>query len=130
MRSSGEATAAGSCVPEAVADAAHGQDQLRSLRLLLELFAQVADVDVDRARVAVGGIAPYALEKHRAAEHSPRAASQRREHLELDVGEPHGLVAHLDLTAIEVDAQVAVLDRLLEALLGLSERRAAQDGSH
>ena len=54
-------------LPEAVADAAHGEDQLGLARVALELLAQVADVDVDRARLAVVGVAPERLEQHPAA---------------------------------------------------------------
>src|SRR3712207_7573494 len=57
----------------------HGEDQLGVARVLLELLAQVADVDVDRARVAVGGVAPDALEQHRAAEHAARSEEHTSE---------------------------------------------------
>src|SRR4051794_7556662 len=91
-------------VPEVVADPAHGEDQLGLLRVLLDLLAQVADVNVDRARIAVGGVAPQALEQHRAAEHAARGARQDREDLELDIGELDLGAAHLDLALAEVDS--------------------------
>src|SRR5689334_24961513 len=72
---------------EAVADAAHSEEELRLLGVALELLAQVADVDVDGARVAVLGVAPDVLEQRLAAEHAARRARQRREDLELDVGD-------------------------------------------
>src|SRR3712207_9228544 len=74
----------------------HGEDQLGVARVLLELLAQVADVDVDRARVAVGGVAPDALEQHRAAEHAAGVARQGGEDLELHVGQPGGLATHVE----------------------------------
>ena len=100
------------------------------MALGLELLAQVADVHVDRARVAVGGVAPDALEQHRAAEHAAGVARERGQDLELHVGEPHGLVARGHLAALEVDHQLALADRLLELLVGLRQRRAPQHGLH
>ncbi len=55
---------------EAVADAAHGEEELGLLRVALDLLAQVADVDVDGARVAVLGVAPDVLEQRLAGEHA------------------------------------------------------------
>src|SRR3954447_16502961 len=72
-----------SAVPEAVADAPHGQDVLRRPRLVLELLAKVADVDVDRPRVAVVGALPERLEQHPAAEHAPWGRREGAEELEL-----------------------------------------------
>src|SRR4051795_11427236 len=71
-------------VAEAIADAAHREDVLGLLGVDLELLAQVADVDVDRARVAVGRVPPHAREQHVAREHTARAGGERAEDLELD----------------------------------------------
>ena len=76
-------------VAEAVADAAHGEEVLGVLRVALELLAQVADVHVDRARVAVGAVAPDAREQHVARQHAARAGGQREQDLELDEGGLH-----------------------------------------
>ena len=116
-------------VPEAVAHAAHGEDQLGRLGLGLELLAQVADVHVDRARVAVGGVAPDALEQHRAAEHPARGARQRGEDLELDVGEPHALAAHR--TTRRFSKSICRSPSSIgssKLLLGRRQRGAAQHG--
>src|SRR4051795_10183924 len=72
-------------VAEAVADAAHGEDVVRLLGVRLELLAQVADVDVDRARVAEGRVPPYAREQHVAREHATGTLGERVQDLELDV---------------------------------------------
>ena len=70
-RNRSERSAARRClghrVAEAVADAAHGEDVRRLARVGLDLLAQVADVDVDRARLAVGRVAPDRLEQRLAA---------------------------------------------------------------
>ena len=65
-------------VPEAVADAAHGVDQLGLARVALELLAQMADVDVDRARLAVLGAAPERLEQHLARVDAPGMRREER----------------------------------------------------
>ena len=52
-----------SALPEAVADPPHGEDQLRLVRILLDLLPQVPDVDVDRPRLAIVGAATQALEQ-------------------------------------------------------------------
>ena len=96
--------------------AAHGEEELRILWIALDLLAQVSDVDVDGARVAIGGVAPEAVEDHRAAEYAARVAGEDREDLELHVGEPHRLAPDLDGALGEVDAQVARRERLLVAL--------------
>src|SRR4051794_30858343 len=76
-------------VAEAVADAAHREEVLRLLRVRLDLLPQMPDVDVDRAWVAVGGVAPDARQQHVAGEHASGRPGQRREDLELDVGGRH-----------------------------------------
>src|SRR4051794_31357082 len=73
-------------VAEAVADPAHGEEVLRLLGVALDLLAQVADVDVDRARVAVRAVAPDASEQHVARPDAARVRRERGEDLELDVG--------------------------------------------
>src|SRR5258705_14021379 len=83
-----------SVVAESVAHPAHGEDVLRLLGVTLELLAQVPDVDVDRPRVAEGGVAPHALEQHVAREDPPGCARQRAEDLELHVGGLDVRLAH------------------------------------
>src|SRR5438105_4456207 len=70
-------------VAKSVADAAYGEQILGVFRILLDLLAQVPDVDVNRARVPVGGIAPDPRQQHVASEHPPRRPGQRRQDLEL-----------------------------------------------
>ncbi len=70
-----------------VAGAADGQDQLRLARVLLDLLPQVANMDVDRARLPVGGVAPDRLQQRASAEDLPRLSDERPQQLELDVRE-------------------------------------------
>src|SRR3954468_3437252 len=78
-------------VPEAVARAADREDQLGRLRLLFELLAQVADVHVDGARVAVGAVAPDRAQQLLAVVQPPRLVHQALQQLELGERQPHGL---------------------------------------
>src|SRR6186997_2537146 len=98
-------------LPEPVADPAHGEQVLRLLRVLLQLLAQVADVDVDGARVAVVGVAPDVLEQGLAGEDAPRRTRERAEDLELDVGDFDLLGVEGDHAAVEVDRQLVARDR-------------------
>src|SRR5919109_3286944 len=100
-------------VPEAVPDAAHREDELRLARILLELLAQVADVDVDRARLTVVGAAPERLEQHPARVDPARVRRERPEELELDVRELHRLAADLDRPLRHVDDEPVSGDEVL-----------------
>src|ERR1700730_18783887 len=71
--------------PEPVADAANGENELGVRGIGLELLAQVAHVDVDRARVAKVRAAPQCLEQHPPAVDAPGMRHQRPQDLELDV---------------------------------------------
>src|SRR5512145_2572619 len=82
--------------PEAIPGAAHGEDQLGIARVALDLLAQVADVDVDRARLPVVGAAPQALQQLAPGEHDARARREHHQHLELDERQLHWLAASLD----------------------------------
>src|SRR5204862_7554601 len=94
-------------VAEAVADAANGQQVLRLARVALELLAEVAHVDVDRARLPIGGIAPERPEQHLAAEDAAGARDEGAQELEFDVGELHRLAGDLDRPARWIDAKLA-----------------------
>ena len=100
-------------VAEAVADAAHGQDQLGLARVPLDLLAQVADVDVDRARLAVVGAAAEPLEQLPARKHAARRGCEHPQELELDERELHLAAAHLDGAPGDVDPHLARLDQLV-----------------
>src|SRR6266516_2386464 len=104
-------------LPELVADAAHREEELGLLRVALELLAQVADVDVDRARIAVLGVPPDVLEQRLAAEHAAGAVGEGAEDLELDVGQLHLIAAQGHHAAAEVDRQLAAVDRTVRGQL-------------
>src|SRR5215213_2722108 len=119
-----------SAVLEAVAHAAHGEDQLGLRRVALQLLTQMPDVHVDRARVAVSGVPPDALQQAAAAEHPSRRPRQRRQDLELHVRELDVLAADRDAPALEVHLHLARPDRRLDVLLGVDQRRAPQHSLH
>src|ERR1039458_9172807 len=79
---------------KAISGSAYGDDQARLLRGRLELFAQVADVNVDRARVAVCGIAPDRPQQLLAVEQPPGLVHQAGEQLELREGQAHRSEEH------------------------------------
>src|SRR5438067_8592940 len=96
-----------SSVAEAVADAADSEDVLRVARVGLDLLAQVADVDVDRARLAIGGVAPERPEQHLPREDTRGLARQRPQKLELDVGQLNRLARQVDRSPGRTDSQLA-----------------------
>src|SRR5579884_1699297 len=100
-------TSLGVRVAEAVADAAHRQQVLRVLWVPFELLAQMPDVDVDRAGVAVRRVAPDTGQEHVPGEDSARCSRQRRQDLELDVGQLCLGAADPDRAFAKVDPQVA-----------------------
>src|SRR5918911_4614581 len=87
-----------------VADAPHGDDR----RGVAELPPQLADVHVDRARVAGERIAPDPLEQLVARQHEPAVVEQLPEEIELLQRELDLLVPDLDLAPARVDYEVAV----------------------
>src|SRR4051794_18843864 len=103
-------------VAEAVAHAAHREEVLRVLRVRLQLLAQVADVDVDRARVAVGRVAPDPRQQHVAREDAARVAGQSVEDLELDerqldrrAADPDRALGRVDLQLVDGERQLVLV---------------------
>src|SRR5215217_9172845 len=94
---------------ENIPDTPRGVDELGVPGVALDLLAQVADVDVDRALVAEL-VAPHPPQERAAREHPAGARRERHEELELGVGEVHLLVGHGDPAAREVDAQPIVVE--------------------
>src|SRR5215211_979318 len=117
-------------VAEPVAHAADREQVLRPPRVALELLPQVADVDVDRPRVAVGGIAPDLLEQRLPGHHLTGCRAERGEDLELDVGQPDLLAADGDAAAARVDLELARDDRLACRAAALEHLRAAERRLH
>ena len=108
-----------------VPDAPDGHDR----RGVAELAAELADVDVDGARVAGEGVAPDALEQLVAREHEAAVVEQLPEQVELLRRELDLLLADAHLAAAGVDRQVAVAELLALDLAALG-RRAAEDRLH
>src|SRR5207237_4178587 len=98
-------------------------------RRVAELASELADVDVDRARVPGEGVAPDSLEQLVAREDEAAVVEQLPEQVELLRRELDLLLADARLTAAGVDEQVAVANLLAVDLPPLG-RRPAQDGLH
>src|SRR3954471_12125774 len=91
---------------EAVADPEVGMDVGPARRALLQLLAQLADEDVDRA-VAVGHrVAPDPLVDLLPLKHLAALLGQQVEQLELAAGELEGLLADEGLEAVRADLQL------------------------
>src|SRR5205085_10251586 len=102
-----------------VADPPDGHDR----RGVAELPAQLADVDVDGARVTGEGVAPHALEELVAREDEAAVVEELPEQVELLRRELDLLLPDAHLAPARVDVQVAVPD--LRALARLAHRRRA-----
>src|SRR5207253_11076825 len=98
-----------------VADPPDGDDR----RGVAQLAAELADVHVDRARVAGEGVAPDALEQLIARQDETTVVEQLPQEVELLRCELDLLLRDLDLAAAGVDVEVAVVDRLALALTPL-----------
>src|SRR3712207_3243190 len=81
-------------------------------RHTLELLAQLAHEDVDRAVAAGHGVAPDALVDLLALEHAPVGVGQQLDELELAVREIDGVLADERLVLIGADLDLADHDRL------------------
>src|SRR3954447_10333232 len=84
-----DCTAALPLVAEPVAHSPHREDELRLLGVALELLAQVPDVHVDGARIAIGRVAPDPGQQLVAAEYPARVPGQRAQDLELHERQTH-----------------------------------------
>src|SRR3954453_13098184 len=83
-------------VAEAVAHSPHREDVLGLLGVALELLAQVPDVHVDGARVAIGRVSPDPGQQLVATEHPAGVPGEGAEDLELHEGQAHLLAPQLD----------------------------------
>src|SRR5215218_7697467 len=100
-----------SALGELVAGATHGEHELRQRRIVLDLVAQVAHVDVDRLLVLVERlVVAQQLEELAPAEHAPRPAREMAEDLELRRGEADPARAPLDASPFKIDHEVPVPD--------------------
>jgi hypothetical protein len=98
--------------------------------IALDLLAQVADVHVYRARIAVLGVPPDPLEQHLARVDASGIGRERGEELELDVGEANTTVPDHHTSAVEIDLERPGDDRLAGGRAGPEHVRAAQRGLH
>src|SRR6185369_6660614 len=109
----GEASAAVPRLPfgEGVADAADRHDERRNGRVVLDLVAEMADVDVDRLLVLVEGlVVAQELEELAPGVDPTGARGEVAQDLELGRGQADPPIATLDAAPLEVDDEVAVAD--------------------
>ena len=105
-----------------------GIEPTRVARVVAELGAQVLDVGVDGALVALEVVAEDLLDKLHAGINAARVAGERGEQLELGGGEVDFLALDEDLVTRDVDDEVAEVEDLERRLdLGVG---ATQQGAH
>src|SRR5438132_13322529 len=91
----------------AISDAPHRRDVGRAVGIVAELGATPPHVDVDAALENALGVPPaHRVEEVVAGEDPAVRLQQRRQELELHVGEDHGGVLPPDLTTTEVHDEV------------------------
>src|SRR5947207_9113173 len=96
---------------EGVPDAPDGHDERRRRGIILDLVAEVADVDVDRLLVLIERlVVAEQLEELAAGVDPPRARREMAEDLELGRGEADPPIASLNAASFEVDHEIAVAD--------------------
>src|SRR5690242_12051495 len=96
---------------EGVPGTPHRQDEARIGRIVLELLAQMADVDVDGLLVLVERLViAHQLEQFAPREDPPRPCGEVSQDLELRGREADSLVAARDAPPFEIDHQVAMAD--------------------
>ena len=112
---------------EAIADAEVGVDVAPARRALLQLLAQLADEDVDRA-VAVGHrVAPDPLVDRLALEHLALGVGKQLQQLELATGQVKAAIADEGLELVGADLQLAG-DEGTGLGIGAAAATAAGDG--
>jgi ribokinase len=94
--------------------------------VVLQLLAQVANVHVDRAGVAVEVVPPHGADQLLASEHPPRVLGHVGNQRELRLGEIDRPATAVHGVALEVDLEVAHPQHGP----GLTATGAAQDGAH
>src|SRR6187455_1071112 len=100
-----------SALGEGVTDTSHRQHEHRRGRVVLDLVAQMAHVDVDGLLVLVEGlVVAQELEQLAARVHPTGTRRQVAQDLELGWSEADPPVATLDATPLEVDEEVAMPD--------------------
>src|SRR6478672_2762081 len=115
-RAAGSPSIAGTPVPdsalgEGVADATDGHDERRRGGVVLDLVAEVADVDVDRLLVLVESlVVAEQLQELAPGVDAAGSRGEMTEDLELRRREADPTVATLDAPPLEIDDEVAVPD--------------------
>ena len=112
---------------ETKTDAPNRLDEARSCRVVAELAAQGADVDIKRLRRAEPVDVPDASHEVLASNDNPRVRSELDEQVELLSGEIQARALEDRESGGDVDLQIAELDRLSGGALGSTG--ATQDGT-
>src|SRR4051794_39103048 len=115
---------------EAVAHAVHRLDVARRRRVGLDLAAEVLDVRVHRALVALVVVALDSVDQLEARVHAPGRLGQRDEQAPLRRGQVHALGVDRHLVAVEIEAQAPAVEAARRARVRLDALGAAQQRAH
>src|SRR4051794_10729447 len=118
----------GSALGEGVPDTSHRQDERRIGRVVLDLLAQMAHVDVDGLLVLVERlVVAQQLEQLAPGVDAPGPAGEVAQDLELGRREADPSLAALDAPPLEVDHEVLVADHPAATRVGKLPVRPAQE---
>ncbi len=118
-----------SALGEGVTDTPDGQHEPGRRRIVLDLLAQVADVDIDGLLVLVERVVvAQELQQLAAGVHATRSGGQVAEDLELGRGQGDPPGAALDPSPLEIDDQVAMADDPPATGVGKVAVRPPQEG--
>src|SRR5579885_1199484 len=114
---------------EAIADAAHSENQFGIGVVAFDVLTQAADVNIDGPRLHEGVASPYHVEQLLARVEPHRVLHEEAQQLELAQRQRPALAVDPHLVGVEVDAQAAAL---VEAVAGRLDGlpRAAQQRAH
>src|SRR3954447_26689713 len=128
-RAAGASIVRSSALGKGVTDPADGLDEDRPARIVLDLVAQVAHVDVDRLLVLIEGlVVAEQVEQLGAGVDPAGSAGQVAEDLELGWREADPAIPPLDAAAIEIDDQVVMPQHTTARGIGQVAVRPSQEG--
>src|SRR5439155_3047199 len=117
-RKRSDRTRSTSVLRDLVPHAPDGLDDLRLVRVALDLRAETLDVDVHEPRVAEVIVAPHLLEQLLAREDASGTRRERRQEPELSLRQGHGVVVPPDDPLLRTDLEGADADDLLAVVVG------------
>src|SRR5699024_8986154 len=104
-----------------VSDTTNRENDLRVLRVLLNLGAQTLHVDIDQTGVGGMSVAPHLTEEFLPGEYLLRFTRQFKQQIKLQRGEGDLLITTLDGVPGHVDGQITDLEGLGGLIIGAAQ---------